>query len=63
MQGVEKKMFSPLAYTIGLALARFAGYGDYGRAGALCFLFLRGKIVDKEPRVVPMAQRRVTTLR
>ena len=49
MQGVEKKMFAPLAYTIGLALA-----GSLVMAilvvPVLCFLFLRGKIVDREPK-------------
>ena len=48
MQSVEQKIFSPMAYTIGLALV-----GSLIMAilivPALCFLLLRGKVEDKEP--------------
>jgi heavy metal efflux system protein len=48
MQSVEQKIFSPMAYTIGLALV-----GSLIMAilivPALCFLMLRGKVEDKEP--------------
>ena len=48
MQSVEQKIFSPMAYTIGLALV-----GSLIMAilivPALCFLMLCGKVEDKEP--------------
>jgi heavy metal efflux system protein len=49
MESVEKKMFSPMAYTIGLALV-----GSLLMAllivPALCFITLRGNVQDKEPK-------------
>jgi cobalt-zinc-cadmium resistance protein CzcA len=50
MQSVEKKMFSPMAYTIGLALVGSLIMA-MAVAPVLCYLMLRGKIVDRESRV------------
>ncbi|MGO8674175.1 MAG: efflux RND transporter permease subunit [Capsulimonadaceae bacterium] len=51
LQSVESKMFSPMAYTISFALL-----GSLIMAllvlPILCSLFLRGKLTDKEPRVM-----------
>jgi cobalt-zinc-cadmium resistance protein CzcA len=49
MQSVEKKMFSPMAYTIGLALIGSLIMA-LAIAPALCFLALKGKLRDKEPK-------------
>ena len=49
MQSVEQKIFSPMAYTTGLALV-----GSLLMAllvvPALCYALLQGKVVDREPR-------------
>ena len=47
MQSVEKKMFSPMAYTIGLALIGSLIMAMLV-APVLCFLFLHGKLKDGE---------------
>lgn len=47
MQSVEKKMFSPMAYTIGLALIGSL-IMTMLVAPVLCFLMLRGKLKDGE---------------
>jgi cobalt-zinc-cadmium resistance protein CzcA len=47
MQSVEKKMFSPMAYTIGLALIGSLIMALV-IAPALCLLSLKGKLKDKE---------------
>ena len=47
MQGVEQKIFSPMAYTVGLALVGSLLMALLV-APALCYLVLSGKIVDKE---------------
>jgi cobalt-zinc-cadmium resistance protein CzcA len=51
LQGVEKKMFTPMAFTLGFALI-----GSLIMAlvivPVLCTLWLRGKIEDREPAVI-----------
>ena len=49
MQSVEQKIFSPMAYTTALALLGSLLMAMI-IAPALCYLFLRGRIVDKERR-------------
>jgi cobalt-zinc-cadmium resistance protein CzcA len=50
MQSVEKKMFAPMAYTISLALVGSLIMALLV-APVLCLLLLRGRVVDREPRV------------
>lgn len=49
MQSVEQKIFSPMAYTIGLALVGSLLMALLV-APALCYMTLRGDVEDKEPR-------------
>ena len=63
MQSVEKKMFAPMAYTIGFALIGSLIMALL-IAPVLCFLLLRGKLRTRQRAVVrPALQERLSAVR
>jgi cobalt-zinc-cadmium resistance protein CzcA len=55
LEGVEQKMFQPMAYTVSFALLGSLLMA-LTVAPVLCSLLLRGKIVDREPKPIAVAR-------